>query len=94
MPCRERQGDTVPDSMEAFSKGLVCPHCGSIHCVKNGSVRGKRRFVCRDCKKSFGTNHNSAFKFSNLSSKTWRAYIKCMVNGYTLEKSAEIVNGA
>jgi len=28
----ERQGDVVPDSMEAFSKGLVCPHCGSIRC--------------------------------------------------------------
>ena len=43
----ERQGDVVPDSMEAFSNGLVCPHCGSIRCVKNGSVRGKALRVSR-----------------------------------------------
>jgi len=80
-----------PSASEMPERELVCPHCGSIHCVKNGSVRGKRRFVCRDCKKSFGTNHNSVLMFSNLSPKIWKAYVGCMVNGKTLEVSAQIV---
>ena len=87
----ERQGNIPSEGPEDFSKGLVCPHCGSIHCVKNGKVRRKQRFLCRDCKKTFGTNPHSALAHSNLSPKVWKKYIKCMVEGRTLEKSAEIV---
>ena len=87
----ERQSNIASDVSETFSRGLVCPHCGSVHCVKNGSVRGRRRFVCRDCGRSFGPNHRSVLMFSNLPPKKWRKYIECMVNGKTLEASAEIV---
>ena len=86
-----RQGDVGSDVPEHFSRGLICPHCGSLHCVKNGSVRGTKRFVCRDCGRSFGPNHRSVLMFSKLKPRVWRAYIKCMVEGRTLEASAEIV---
>lgn len=72
-------------------RSLVCPHCGSIHCVKNGKVRLKQRFLCRDCCKTFGASTGTAFASSNLPKEKWQAYVKCMVEGRTLEKSAELV---
>jgi transposase-like protein len=32
---------------------LYCPHCSATHIVKNGSVRGTKRWLCRDCGRTF-----------------------------------------
>lgn len=31
-----------------------CPHCHATHVVRNGSKGGRRRWVCRECGRSFG----------------------------------------
>jgi transposase-like protein len=31
-----------------------CPHCGNEKVVSNGSVNGRKRYLCRGCKRSFG----------------------------------------
>lgn len=36
-----------------------CPHCGCTSVRKNGSTRGKPRWHCRDCGKSFGATHGT-----------------------------------
>ena len=33
---------------------LVCPQCQSKHWTRNGSSRGRRRFECQDCGRTFG----------------------------------------
>ncbi|MCL2815496.1 MAG: hypothetical protein FWD23_12920, partial [Oscillospiraceae bacterium] len=33
---------------------IICPICESYDCVKNGKAKGKQRFMCRKCGKSFG----------------------------------------
>lgn len=33
---------------------IACPHCKSKLFVKNGSVKGHRRYKCKECNKSFG----------------------------------------
>jgi len=33
--------------------GQTCPHCGGTS-VKNGKNRGQQRFLCKQCKKTFG----------------------------------------
>ncbi len=35
------------------STAITCPHCGSNRHVKNGSIDGKPRRKCKDCKKTF-----------------------------------------
>jgi transposase-like protein len=36
-----------------------CPHCGCTSVRKNGSTRGKPRWHCPDCGKSFGATHGT-----------------------------------
>jgi transposase-like protein len=81
---------TLSDSAY-LSNGLICPNCGSISCVKNGRVRTKQRFLCRDCSKTFGYNSNFVTNHSKLTTEQWYAYIECMVHGYSIRKSAIIV---
>ncbi len=49
-------GSNMKTYIEAlrFSKRRVCPHCGSVHVVKNGKRPNcTRRCFCRDCRKRF-----------------------------------------
>ena len=32
---------------------IVCPKCQSVECNNHGSVRGDKRWICRDCKFTF-----------------------------------------
>src|SRR5712691_10621456 len=32
---------------------LACPRCQGSRCIRNGSSRGRRRFACRDCGRTF-----------------------------------------
>ena len=42
----------IEDSLSDKSIEIVCPLCESKKCVKNGTVRGKQRFLCRDCNRT------------------------------------------
>ena len=71
-----------------FSKGIICPHCGSVHAVRNGKVKGKQRYICRDCNKSFGDFTKSIVSGTKSTYDKWFLYIKCMVKGFSLRKTA------
>ena len=59
----------------------VCPHCGSVHTVKNGSNNGRQKYKCKDCGKQFSdTNGTVAFR-SKLSVDTWIELIKYVLQG-------------
>lgn len=76
---------------QRFVEGRVCPHCGSIHVVRNGKrPDGAQRYVCRDCKKSFVANSNSITSGTRKDFSVWEKYIDCMLNGMSLAKSAVI----
>lgn len=49
-----------------FSKGQCCPHCESTSVVKNGKLKGKQRYICRSCKKSFNDLTKSALSCTKL----------------------------
>lgn len=36
-----------------FAKGKMCPHCSSDMIVRNGKYKGKQRYICKCCKKTF-----------------------------------------
>lgn len=74
-----------------FSKGKVCPICGSETISRNGKYKGKQRYICKSCKKSFTDFTNSATYKSKKTLDKWLKYAKCMVNGYSIRKSAKIV---
>ena len=32
---------------------ILCKHCGSDECVKNGLIKEKQRYLCKACFKTF-----------------------------------------
>lgn len=67
----------------------ACPHCGSVHFVKNGCGDGKQRYLCRDCKKSFVQETGTIFKSTKKDLSVWKKYIHCMIEKYPLRKCAK-----
>ncbi len=73
-----------------FNKGFLCPHCGSKHVVRHGTYKGKQRYLCRDCNSTFGDMTNTPMSRTKFPEK-WNPFVECMLKGYSLRKSAEIV---
>ena len=69
-----------------------CPHCNSENILKNGNVRGIQRFKCKECNKTFSYTTNTILYKSNKSIETWKKFCECMINKFSLRKSAEICN--
>ena len=67
-----------------------CPHCKSNKIVKNGFRNSIQRFICKDCNKSFTVRTNTITEHSKKSFETWSKFIECMMNSFTVRRSAEI----
>lgn len=74
-----------------FSKGKVCPHCKEEDILRNGKYNNKQRYICKNCRKTFTDFTNSATYNSKKTLDKWIKYAKCMLNGYSIRKCAEIV---
>ncbi len=82
---------TTFDAFLTDKKGeVVCPHCGSTHIRKNGHIDGRQRFVCVDCRKTFGFTYNTILHQSKKDIATWSRYIECMMERMPLRKTAKI----
>ncbi len=71
-------------------KGISCPHCNSFSIKKNGHKGIIQRFLCKDCHKTFTARNNTITFSSKKSFTTWKKYIECMMNGFTVRRSAEV----
>ena len=49
---------------------MVCPKCGSVTVVRNGRKGGRQRYLCKNCRKSFGDTHGTKNFHSRHSSDT------------------------
>jgi transposase-like protein len=70
-------------------EGVQCPHCKSKHASRNGKHKGRQRYICVDCQKTFWLSTHSIFAWSKKSVSVWMHYGECMVNGFSLRKCAE-----
>lgn len=68
-----------------FKDGIVCPHCSSTKIHLNGKARGKQRYVCKDCKRSFGDFTNSPVSRTKYP-ELWMKHLQLMVEGATLKR--------
>ena len=67
-----------------------CPHCQSTKFIKNGTSRGTKRLLCKECGKSFTTTTNTIFFNVKKDMSIWQKYIQCMIEKYSLRKTADI----
>lgn len=80
----------TPEIMEPPASGKpFCPHCGSSSVSRNGSVRGKARYICKDCRRSFGEGHGMVSWQSKSGQDVWDRYLEGMVCGDTLQDLAD-----
>ena len=75
--CREHRSYANDKELDT----VVCPHCGSVKSIKNGTRNGRQRYFCKDCSKTFGdTNGTVAFR-SKFSVGKWIELIKLTLQG-------------
>ena len=84
---------SIDRNREVDISDLFCPHCGSHEITRNGSVRGIPRFVCKDCKRSFGANYGNVTYESKQSESTWNKYLEGIVCSDTLQQQRNNSSG-
>lgn len=67
-----------------------CPHCGSVHIIKNGHKGGAQRYMCKDCKKTFAITNNTILFSTKKKLSTWEKYLECMMNKFSIRKCADV----
>lgn len=69
------------------SHGVCCPFCKSEKIRPYGLYRGRQRFYCRSCSRTFNELTNSPLAGTHLDDK-WRGFVDCMVDGLSVRKTA------
>ncbi|MFZ5975753.1 MAG: IS1595 family transposase [Bacillota bacterium] len=88
---QHREGKLINEIRETkFKKGFACPICGSISVVRHGTYNGRQRYLCKDCHKTFSDLTNTPLSRTKFPDK-WIPFVECMLKGYSLRKSAEII---
>ena len=73
-----------------FSDGVFCPRCNNSHIKRNGHKGTVQRYLCMDCHKTFTIATNTILASTKKDLSVWKKYVECMMNGYSIRKSAEI----
>lgn len=67
---------------------MPCPNCGSVETKKYGKVRGKQRFLCKDCKKTFGHTTGTVVINARVNEPQW----KIMLRGFIENQSVKAIS--
>ena len=70
----------------------ICPSCNSNNIVKNGHIKRKQRYLCKDCSTSFGSNNQLVTYRSRQNEETWIKFIDCVLKEKTLLETSKIIN--
>ena len=78
--------------------GYTCIHCGSKRIIRFGHYVVKiglkdverQRYRCKDCRKTF-TDVTPTPLYRSHKTDKWLDFFKCMLEGYSLRKSTELI---
>lgn len=83
--------ENIHKELSDNSDSSLCPRCGSTHKVKNGHDKhGNQRYTCKNCGKSFSSITGTLLSYSKKEIYQWYLYIESLLNGDTINRSAEI----
>lgn len=92
---RERMLELLLEAMEGDAAGGAaedpgaCPRCGCPRVVRKGrDGRGRQRWLCRGCGRTFGVSTGSVLATTKLPASTWHRYAQMMVGGSSLRDCA------
>ncbi len=89
---------TIKDKEKPTIKTLIqkeikeCPHCKSNQFVKNGKKDNRQRFICKNCSKTFTLTNKTILFSTKKDIGVWKKFIHCMIEKYSLRKTAQICN--
>ena len=72
-----------------FKDGIYCVYCHDKHLRKVGKQAGRQRYQCVKCSRTFCDVTNTPMYRTRYPDK-WPNYLRCMIQGYPLQKSAEL----
>lgn len=70
-----------------FACGATCPHCKSMHVIRNGHANGLQRYRCRECCKTFSALTGTPLNRLHKRGK-WLDQAKALQDGQTLREVA------
>jgi transposase-like protein len=85
------ESDMGPD--EAKTTAMACPHCGAAS-VRYGFKRGKQRYMCKSCRKTFVETTNTIRSNSHQSIGSWETVAMDTTGFVPLEKTAEKIGAS
>jgi transposase-like protein len=87
---------TIPSVIEIrkdsiTKKGIVCPHCKSTELGGHGVYKGRKRYRCKNCKRTFNDFSGTAIDRIHNKDK-WKEYLPLMMKGLSLRAIAKQMN--
>lgn len=79
---------------EKFADGFECPHChakGKGVSKAGKTARGKQRYKCQHCGKTFSATTGGVLFQSKKPISKWREFVSCFLHGFTVRKTAEVI---
>ncbi len=67
----------TPDHRAPLQDGSACPHCPSRRVQKWGRFRGRQRYRCRDCERTFSTFTHTALSYLKRV-ELWPRFLWCV----------------
>jgi transposase-like protein len=82
----------IGDLEEAkFSVGMICPHCSAIGAIRFGHTKGRQRYRCKACNRTFNDFTKSPIARSRYPEK-WVSFAECMLKGVCLRTTAKEID--
>ena len=75
---------------QTYINSRECPYCHSHHIVSKGNYKSRKRYLCRDCGKSYNDLTKTPFSGIHNLDKIQK-YLDCMINGDSIRKAADTV---
>lgn len=66
----------------------MCPHCQSIHVVRNGLARGLQRYKCRGCGRTFNALTKTPLARLRYRER-WLRQTQALIDGLSITKAAQ-----
>ena len=66
-----------------------CPYCSSVTVVLDGKQRGKQRYWCKTCNRSFVPTTNTLMSKSHFDRSVWENVISDTFQGLSIDDTAE-----
>jgi transposase-like protein len=77
--------------IQTHINGRICPHCQSHNVVSKGNYKGRKRYLCKECHKSYNDLTKTPFSGIHNHEKVIK-YLECMLLGQSIRQSAKAVN--